>query len=503
MEILLAAIPILTLLTLMAVLRWSGQRAGPVSWLTGIGVAALFFGLSPQVLWVSQVKGLLFSLYVLAVLWPALLLFHIINLSGGVRAVTQTLAAVIEARGILLIIVAWAFSSVLEGLAGFGLPIAVAAPILVGLGVDPLTAVAASAVGHAWSVTFGNMGVVFETLVSLSGIEGALLVPPAALMMGLACLACGLGTALILGQKRHWRFVLLAGTVMALLQYALAAAGLTPLASLGGALAGVAGGMLVGRKNGSRAGPKSLLTPALAAVLGSYGLVALLLALISFPGPIHDALYPVMWRAAFPAVTTLKGFVSLAGYGQTFRLWAHPGSITLIAILLSYPILRRLKISQPGTLQGALMATWRSALPATIGITATVGLSTLMEHCGMTLLLAQGLSAAVGAAFPIFSPMVGMLGAFATGSNTNSNVLFVSLQKTIALLLAVNPILLISTQTTGGALGSMISPSKLIVGCSTVGLKGKEGEVLRRTLPYALGIGLLVGLLAMGMILFG
>jgi len=259
----------------------------------------------------------------------------------------------------------------------------------------------------------------------------------------------------------------------------------------------------VGRKRSSKTISQPLFSPALAAALGSYGLVAVLLALISFPGPIHETLYPLMWRAAFPSVTTLKGFVSSQSFGQTFRFWAHPGSITLIAILVSYPFLRRFKISQSGALQAAARATWRSALPATIGVITTVGLSTLMEYCGMTLLLAQGLSAAVGAAFPVFSPLVGMLGAFATGSNTNSNVLFVSLQKNIALLLAVNPILLLSTQTAGGALGSMISPSKLIVGCSTVGLNGKEGQVLRRTLPYGLGISLMVGLLAMGIVLFG
>jgi len=232
-------------------------------------------------------------------------------------------------------------------------------------------------------------------------------------------------------------------------------------------------------------------------------MLAVLLALVSFPGPVHDTLYPVLWRAAFPPAATLNGFTNPAGYGQAFRPWAYPGSITLATILLSYPILRRFKASQPGTLRAAALATWRSALPATIGVTATVGLSTLMEHCGMTLLLAQGLSAFSGVVYPVFSPLVGILGAFATGSNTNSNVLFVSLQKNIALLMGLSPILLVCTQTTGGALGSMISPSKLIVGCSTVGLKGKEGEALRITLPYGLGIGLLVGLLAMGWALLG
>jgi lactate permease len=87
-----------------------------------------------------------------------------------------------------------------------------------------------------------------------------------------------------------------------------------------------------------------------------------------------------------------------------------------------------------------------------------------------------------------------MVGAFATGSNTNSNVLFVSLQKQIAGLISVVPVILISTQTAGGSLGSMIAPAKLIVGCSNVGLVGKEGQVLRMTLPYGLAIGLLIGL---------
>ncbi len=115
----------------------------------------------------------------------------------------------------------------------------------------------------------------------------------------------------------------------------------------------------------------------------------------------------------------------------------------------------------------------------------------------MTQLLAQGLAALVGSAFPLVSPLIGMLGAFATGSNNNSNVLFAPLQKSVAALLSMDPRVLLSAQTAGGALGSMIAPAKIIVGCSTVGLKGREGDVLRRTLLYGLGIGLLVGLLAL------
>jgi lactate permease len=103
----------------------------------------------------------------------------------------------------------------------------------------------------------------------------------------------------------------------------------------------------------------------------------------------------------------------------------------------------------------------------------------------------------MGAAFPLVSPLVGILGAFATGSNNNSNVLFAPLQKSAAALLGIDPRLLLATQTAGGALGSMLAPAKITVGCSTVGLKGREGDVLRRTLLPGLLIGLLLGAIAL------
>ena len=115
----------------------------------------------------------------------------------------------------------------------------------------------------------------------------------------------------------------------------------------------------------------------------------------------------------------------------------------------------------------------------------------------MTVLLADALSDLVGRYFPLLSPLIGILGAFATGSNNNSNVLFAGLQENAATLLAITPSILLAAQTTGGSLGSMIAPAKIIVGCSTVDLRGRDGEVLRITLPYGLAIGMGVGLLAL------
>jgi lactate permease len=102
----------------------------------------------------------------------------------------------------------------------------------------------------------------------------------------------------------------------------------------------------------------------------------------------------------------------------------------------------------------------------------------------------------VGKAFPFVSPFIGLLGAFMTGSNTNSNVVFAGLQQTTAMLVGISVPLILAAQTTGGSLGSMLAPAKVIVGCSTAGLAGQEGKVLRITLIYGLAIGALIGLLA-------
>jgi lactate permease len=492
MNYLLAFFPILVILILMIFFRWGGQRAGPLGWLVGILIAALAFGLTPQVWWVSQARGLLLAVYVLAVLWPALFLYHIVNQFGGVQAIAQGLHRTIKERGLLLVILAWAFSGLLEGLAGFGLPVAVVAPMLVSLDVAPVVAVAAVATGHAWSVTFGDMGVIFQTLIGVSQVDTQQLVGPAALILGLVCLICGLCTARILGQGKTWFKVTCIAMVMAAVQYGLAVAGLIPISALGAGVMGVLTGIILSRRK-DHAG--TIWTPALRKAAASYGSLAVLMTILALPGPVRASVENIFWKPVFPQVVTMTGFVTPAGPGQTFRLLLHPGTSILLVAILSFFLFNRFSSLKPENLKKAALATWTSAAPASIGIITIVCLALLMDHCGMTMLLAQGLSATMQSLYPLVSPMVGILGAFATGSNNNSNVLFAVLQKNAALILGLNPLWLLAAQTAGGALGSMIAPAKIIVGCSTVGLKGKDGDVLRITLPYGLLIGLGIGVI--------
>jgi lactate permease len=128
----------------------------------------------------------------------------------------------------------------------------------------------------------------------------------------------------------------------------------------------------------------------------------------------------------------------------------------------------------------------RQALPASIGITTMMCMAMTMEHAGMTHLLAEGLIAVVGPAFPLLSPFIGAFGAFMTGSNANSAVIFGTLQEQAAVLVGMSATLALAAQGVGGAIGGMFAPTKVILGCSTVG--ADEGTAMRRTLAYGIAI---------------
>ena len=125
-----------------------------------------------------------------------------------------------------------------------------------------------------------------------------------------------------------------------------------------------------------------------------------------------------------------------------------------------------------------------------------VMMALVMTDTGMTSLLGRTIADGTGTLFPIFSPYIGVLGTFMTGSNTNSNVMFGALQLEAASALGIGAVTISSVQSIGGSLGSAIAPAKVLVGTTIVGLSGREAEVLRRTIPYCLAIVLLVGLQA-------
>jgi lactate permease len=218
---------------------------------------------------------------------------------------------------------------------------------------------------------------------------------------------------------------------------------------------------------------------------------------------LHGTLNQVKIQVNFPELQTSYGWTTPAGTGRTISVFGHAGALLAYVSLAFFIIYRLLDLYTQGVGRRIVQRTVRSAVPSSIGILSMVGFAVVMDHSGMTYVLAAGLGRAAGPLYPLVAPYIGLLGAFMTGSNTNSNVVFAPLQQQAAGLLGIDVLVILAAQTTGGSLGSMLAPAKLIVGCSTAGLAGQEGRVLKRTLWPGLIISGVVGVLALVAVWFG
>ena len=197
------------------------------------------------------------------------------------------------------------------------------------------------------------------------------------------------------------------------------------------------------------------------------------------------------WTLAvpFPEIRTALGYTTPAGYGRRIPLLRHAGALLTYSAILAYTLYARAGRYAPGAAQRILGQTARRMMSSTLGILTMVAMAVIMQHAGMVERLAQSMAEAFGKAYPLIAPWIGALGAFMTGSNTNANVVFAALQRRTAELLGYAPRLILAGQTAGGALGSVIAPTKVIVGASTGRMVGREGEVMRHLLR---SVGLLI-----------
>lgn len=517
-----ATLPLIVLLVGLLRLGWRGTTAGLTGLATAVVLALTAFATPPAAVGVALWRAAVLSLNVLYIIWAALLLYQFAEQSGAIRSIGDAVAHLTEDHVLQLLIIGFAFSSFLQGVAGFGVPVAVTAPLLMGLGFAPLEAAAVPLVGHAWAVTMGDMASSFQALRSVTGLSPRELGIWIAVLLGLASVASGFAVAHVHAGLRPLRrafgAILALGVAMGGTQLLLAATQHWIIASFGAGMVGLVVSMGLARIARRRAGYFGLLpewpppegrrepprpAPALApampfsvAFLPYYTLIGVV-ALATFVRPLRDLTERVRLEFTFPQITTALGWTAEAA---TFDLavLGHPGALlvytTVAAAVLFRVIGRRLPPWRP-----LWAATAAQGVPTTVTILALVGVAMVMSYSGMTFLLARGFSRAVGSLFPVVSPFIGLLGTVITGSNTNSNVLFGVLQRDAARLLGMDPVLMAALQTAGGALGSMVAPAKVVLATATTGLVGQEGRVMRVTARYALALTAALGLLGLAL----
>lgn len=494
MAFILALTPIILILFLMVGLRWGAARGAGAGYLTALIIAVLYFGAGPDLLAYAHTRALLLSLDVLIIIWAAFLLYRVADEAGAIRTIGQSLPHLTNDQGMQALLIGWVFASFLQGVGGFGVPVAVIAPILVGLGFTPLAAVVIPSIGHGAAVTFGSLGSSFQALMAATGLPGEVLVTASAFFLGVAGLFVGWMVAHAAegwgAVRRLFLVVLVLGTVMGVIQYVVAVSGFW---NIGAFVAGIAGLLvsipLARRYRGQVQDNGSLDMRALLVAISGYLVVIVFILLVQLIPALSDFLGQVVVQVEFPEVHTSLGYITPAGAGRKIPVFRHTGIVLLYALSVAYLIYRRAGLYQPGAVRRILSGTVHKVLSSTISILSMVTMAVIMENSGMTDTLARGLAEGMGPLFPFFAPWIGALGAFMTGSNTNSNVVFGALQLRTAQLLGYRAAIILAGQTAGAALASVMAPTKVVVGASTAGMGGKEGDVMRHLIVYA---GLLV-----------
>ncbi len=491
-----AALPILLILVLMLRFRWRAARAGLAGLGTAILLAALGVGTQPgSYAALGAVTGTAGALAeagfttasILWIIFPALCLHHHQTHSGAVESLRHAIRGLSADPRIAAILLAWFFALFMEGAAGFGAPVALAAPLLVGAGFSPLHAVTLALVGHAAGVSFGAVGTPVLPQMSATPFSGQEIARATGLYHSL------LGWVLLLilvrltegspaAERPPGRIrtrSLLAAFTFFVPYFAFCWWVGPELPTLGGAAVGAllfVGTLRITRSREGTAAPGEHTeapggSPSLLKAGAPYLILIALVLLTRLVPPWQEYLYRLEWRWNWSGV-----------FGGEVRPLYHPGTM-LLAGLLGGAVLQR---SDPAELRGAMWAAARQLVPVTAALLAMLGLSRVMVHAGLIETLALA-AASTGMAWPLLAPCIGVLGTFVTGSATTSNILFTEFQQTTATSLGLPVLPLIGAQGFGAAVGNIICPHNIIAGGATVGLAGTEGEVLRRTLgPCAL-----------------
>jgi len=530
-SVVLASLPILTLLLLLGGMRKPAWMAG----LAGLGVTIVLaigaYHMPVGTALSAAANGMAFGLFPITwILFWAIALFRVTVETGKFEIIRDSIGALTSDARLQALMIAFALGAFLEGAAGFGAPVAIAATMLVGLGFSPFSAAAICLLANTAPVAFGSIGIPIYTLAGTTGLPlnklsaavGLICTPMAFLIPAYLVVAIG-GFSSLSGVLLP---ILLAGSVFAGVQFFISTyigpqltdilAAISAMvvlvvyirltrkkdsAGLGSEPSQFARMVSADVANGPSAArtiPKHTAGEVMHAWM-PYGILVLCVLVWGWE-PVHVALNRLTQLVAWPylndVVQRMPPIVAApSAYHAVFNLnWlAAPGTACMVATMISALLLKM----KPGRFARLLLGVVRQLRMPTLTVMSVLAIAFLMNYCGATATLGLAF-AATGAMFPFFSAMLGWLGVFLTGSDTSANALFGSLQVVTANRLGFDPILMAAANSSGGVMGKMISLQTIAIAVAATGLSQKdESRLFRFTLQHSLFLAGMVGGLAL------
>lgn len=510
---LVAALPLVVVLVLLGGVRVQAHLAGLTGLLAAALVAWLAYGMPVGQTLSSAAQGAVFGLF--PILWIVVNALWVYRMTARTRhfdILRRSFGRLSDDPRIQALVVAFCFGALLEALAGFGAPVAICSVMLVALGFDPVRAAVVALVANTAPVAFGAMGTPVVTLAQVTGLP----LDSVASVVGRQTPLLALVVPLVLvglvdgrrGLRETWVPALVCGVAFAAAQFAVSNYLSAQLADIAAALAGAAALVAVPRARvpATESVRASVLTGTRSEdlderdprreVLRAYAPYALIVVIFSV------AQIPVVkdWLAG--ATRTFDWpFLDVVGPGGkpvggnvfTWPIVATGGTLVLIAGVCTAVVLgvhARVAVRE-------WLATVHELRFAILTVTSVLALAYVMNLSGQAATIGQFVAAA-GAGLAFLSPVLGWFGVAVSGSDTSANALFGALQVSAAKESGLSPELLAAANSSGGVLGKMISPQNLTIACAAVGLAGREGDLLRKVLPWSLGLLLVMCLIVVG-----
>jgi len=507
---LVAALPIFALLVLLGVARKPAWMASLVGLGAAVLVAAVAYGMPLGRLFAAVSYGAAFGLFPIGwVVFAAILLYRVTLESGKFDLLKDSIGHLTDDARLQALLVAFAFGAFIEGVAGFGTPVAVAAAMLVGLGFTPFYAAAICLLANTAPVAFGSIGIPVTTLAVTTGLPLDRLSASVGRICAPVSLFVPAYLIVVMSGWKGLRAVLpaaaLCGIVFAGMQFAISnfvGAQLTDLLASMAAMVSLVLLFRFWKPRGSATGSRPAPTHTAWQVAHAWAPYALLVVFVLLWGykPLQTQLSRANIAFAWPALhNTIERMPPVvpkpSPYAASYNFtWlSASGTACLLAAILA-ALVAGLK---PRQFVRVLGHTARQLALAELTLAAVLALAFLMNYSGATATLGLAF-AATGALFPFFSALVGWLGVFLTGSDTSANALFGTLQVVTAGKLGMNPLLMAAANSAGGVMGKMISLSSIAVAAAATSMKREDESLLFRfTLKHSVLLASVIGLIVM------